>query len=656
MCGITGIVQRVEPVDLEMLGAMTRTLRHRGPDDEDFFAQQPDTGGTGVGLGFRRLSIIDVAGGRQPIANEDGTVVLVFNGEVYNFQALRTELSGRGHVFRTRTDSEVIVHLYEEAGPRCVDRLNGMFAFAIWDTRRRVLLLARDRLGEKPLYYAETPQGLIFASELKALLAHRDCPRTIDGESLELFLTLDYVPSPKTIFAGVHKLPAGHLALVREGRVFTERYWDLEFCQDTPREDSEWIDEFRSRLSEAVRARLVSDVPLGAFLSGGVDSSSVAALMAEHLEPDAVKTFSIGFAESSFDESAHARRVAAALGVDHHEQVFTSGTMLETYPFVLESLDEPFADPSIVPTYLLSRFARESVTVALGGDGSDELLAGYPTFQAEAARRWYRVPRVVHERVVLPASSLLPVSTANFSRDFKLKRFLRGAAYDRDVRHAAWLGPFLPYELSSLLVERSPRFDPYEHLRRAYDEPATSRPLERLVYQYARTYLQDDILVKVDRASMLASLEVRSPFLDHTLVEFLGRVPPRLKLRGLQSKVILKRAMRDALPSGISARPKKGFGIPVAAWFKGELREALQAELSPDRLRSQGIFWPDAVERLVREHLSGRRDNRKELWALFVFQHWHRAHLESPAQSGPDRMRPVATPPGEASALPGLPA
>ena len=641
MCGVVGILQLREPIPFDLLHSMNRVLRHRGPDDEDFFVQEPDALGAGVGLGFSRLAIIDVEGGRQPLASEDGTVVLVFNGEIYNFQALRSELVARRHVFKTRSDAEVLVHLYEELGDRCVERLNGMFAFAIWDSRRRRLLLARDRLGEKPLYFAETPGGVLFASELKALLAHPDCPRTIDQEALELYLTLDYIPSPRTIFAGVQKLPAGHIAVVQDGRISIERYWDIPFERGERRSDSDWIEEFRERLSEAVRMRLVSDVPLGAFLSGGIDSSSVAALMTEHLDPAAVKTFSIGFAESSFDESVHARRVAAWLGVEHHEEVFTPTAMLETFPHVLANLDEPFADASIVPTYLLSRFARDSVTVALGGDGSDELLAGYPTFQAEAVARWYRLPRTVHERIVQPAAQLLPVSTANFSRDFKVKRFLRGAALPADVRHAAWLGPFLPTELSSLLVETSPGFDAHAYAKRVFWNAPTSRPLERLIYQYAKTYLQDDILVKVDRASMLASLEVRSPFLDHTLVEFLGSVPPRLKMRGLTGKVILKEAMRPTLPRGIVKRPKKGFGIPISAWFKNELRDALRDELSPSRLAGQGMFRPESVQALVQDHLSGRRDNRKELWALFVFQYWHRMNLESPTASV---RRPGSTP------------
>jgi asparagine synthase (glutamine-hydrolysing) len=380
-------------------------------------------------------------------------------------------------------------------------------------------------------------------------------------------------------------------------------------------------------------------VPLGAFLSGGIDSSSVVAMMVGALPSGAVKTFSVGFEERSFDESEHARRVAAHFGTDHREEVFTASAMLDTLPTVVDWLDEPFGDASILPTYLLSRFTREHVTVALGGDGSDELLAGYPTFPADRLARFYRVPRLLHANVIEPLADRLPVSTANFSFDFKLKRFLRAAASREDVRHPVWLGSFTPDEQSALLT--SAPVDPYEEQRRVF-AMAGGDGLSKLIYLYAKTYLQDDILVKVDRASMACSLEVRAPFLDVELVEFLCRVPSRLKLHRLDTKHLLKRAMGDRLPSGIATRTKKGFGIPVAAWLKGELREALQDELSPERIRSQGLFEPAEVSRLVSEHLSGRRDHRKPLWTLFVFQLWHRRWLESRAAS-PARESRVAT-------------
>jgi asparagine synthase (glutamine-hydrolysing) len=624
MCGICGIVGR-GPIDRDALIRMTSTLRRRGPDDEGFHLEERSDG-VAVAFGFRRLSIIDLAGGNQPMGNEDGTVQLVFNGEIYNYRELRKELEPRGHHFTTNTDTEVIVHLYEELGAHCVSRLNGMFAIALWDAKRGELILARDRFGKKPLYYSELPGTLLFGSEVKALVEHPLCSRELDPEALSRYLALEYVPTPYSIFSKVRKLAGGHVLRWKEGVVSIERYWDLPLDADEPPlTDKFYVEEFRRLLREAVRRRLMSDVPLGAFLSGGIDSSSVVAMMVDALPASSVKTFSIGFGERSFDESAHARRVASYFGTDHHEEMFTPQVALDLLPTVFEWLDEPFGDASILPTYLLSRFTREHVTVALGGDGSDELLAGYPTFPADRVARLYRVPRLIHGGVVVPVAERLPVSTANFSFDFKLKRFLRGAAAPEDVRHPTWLGSFSTAEQVALLA--TPPADPLAEQRQILAAASGDR-LARLIYLYAKTYLQDDILVKVDRASMACSLEVRAPFLDVDLAEFLGRVPSRLKLRGLKTKYLLKRAMVDVLPPGIATRPKKGFGIPVAAWFRGELRDALQDELSPERLRRQGLFEPAEVQRLLSEHLAGRRDHRKALWTLFVFQLWHRRWLE----------------------------
>jgi asparagine synthase (glutamine-hydrolysing) len=625
MCGICGMVGP-DPIDRDALARMTRVLRHRGPDDEGFFVEEYNDG-VAVGLGFRRLSIIDLDTGNQPISNEDGSIQLVFNGEIYNFRELRRGLEARGHRFATNADTEVIVHLYEDEGRQCVEQLNGMFAFALWDATKRELLLARDRFGKKPLHYAEIGETLLFGSELKALVEHPRCPRELDFESLSRYLGLEYVPTPRSIIDGVRKLPGGHTLRWNDGRTSIEPYWDLTFGEDEERSEEEYIDEFRERFREAVRRRLISDVPLGAFLSGGIDSSSVVAMMVEALPPEAVKTFSIGFEDQSFDESRHARRVAAHFGTDHHEEVFTPQVMIDLLPTVSEFLDEPFADPSILPTYLLSRFTRESVTVALGGDGGDELLAGYPTFSAERVARLYLVPRVLHERLVVPLADRLPTRTSNFSFDFKVKRFLRGARSPADVRHPTWLGAFTPDEQRALLT-RAPAAS-FEEAQRAFADSPTRNDLERLIYVYAKTYLQDDILVKVDRASMACSLEVRAPFLDVELVEFLGTVPPALKLRRFDTKYLLKRAMKDALPPGIATRPKKGFGIPVAEWLKGELCEPVQEELSSAWLQEQGIFEPAEVQRLLSEHLNGRRDNRKPLWTLFMFQLWYRRWMEN---------------------------
>jgi asparagine synthase (glutamine-hydrolysing) len=629
MCGICGIVGP-GAVDRAALARMTRTLLHRGPDDEGSHVQGY-ADGLGVGLGFRRLSIIDLDTGNQPIANEDGSLQLVFNGEIYNFRELRSELESQGHRFATNADTEVIVHLYEEHGPSCISRLNGMFAFALWDEPRRELVLARDRFGKKPLYYAELEGSLLFGSEPKALLQHPLCPRDLDLESLTRYLALEYVPSPRSIYAGICKLPAAHVLRWHAGRTTVERYWSLSFDHDEAASDDELVEEFRSRFGKAVQRRLMSDVPLGAFLSGGIDSSSVVAMMASALPAGAVKTFSIGFDEPSFDESSHARRVAGQFGTDHHEEVFSSDVMVEILPAVMDFLDEPFGDASILPTYLLSRHTRSAVTVALGGDGSDELLAGYPTFPADRVARYYRMPRLLHEHVVLALVDRLPVSTDNFSLDFKAKRFLRGAGATAAERHPAWLGSFSRGEQERLLV-RSPD-DPLTEYRTELGRAPTRDPVERLIYAYATTYLQDDILVKVDRASMACSLEVRAPFLDVDLVEFLGRVPPHLKLRRFDTKRLLKLAMRDTLPRGIADRDKKGFGIPIAKWFKHELRDALLDELSPGRIAKQGLFEPRAVRSLIDEHLSGRRDHRKQLWTLFAFQLWHRRWMEQPSTS-----------------------
>jgi asparagine synthase (glutamine-hydrolysing) len=639
MCGICGIAA-LGPIDRDALGAMNAAIRHRGPDDDGFFLREDDDG-VSVGLGFRRLSIIDLETGNQPIMNEDGSVQLVFNGEIYNFRELRRELVARGHRFATDADTEVIVHLYEEHGQACIERLNGMFAFALWDERKRELVLARDRFGKKPLYYAELGDALLFGSELKSLLQHPLCPTGLDLAAFSRYLALEYVPTPYSIFDGVKKLPGGHLLRWHDGRSRIVQYWDLSFDRDEPAHtEDEYADELHRQLRAAVRRRLVSDVPLGAFLSGGIDSSSVVAMMVEELPSSSVKTFSIGFEDRSFDESQHARRVAEHLGTDHHEDVFTARTLLELLPTVTDFLDEPFADASILPTYLLSRFTRGSVTVALGGDGSDELLAGYPTFPAERIAQLYRVPRFLHEDVLVPLADRLPVSTANFSLDFKLKRFLRGARLPTEVRHPVWLGSFAPDEQRALLLD--PRADPFLEHRQSWDRAPSRDGLERLIYLYAKTYLQDDILVKVDRASMACSLEVRAPFLDVELVEFLGRVPPQLKLRRFETKHLLKRAMRSVLPAGIAERPKKGFGIPIAEWFKDELREALLDELSAERLVRQGLFNAVEVQKLVSEHLTGKADHRKQLWTLFTFQLWYgrwferrgRAITPQPAVSG----------------------
>jgi asparagine synthase (glutamine-hydrolysing) len=625
MCGICGIVESDGTVDVAALRRMVQALSHRGPDDDGTHVDG------NAGLGFRRLSIIDLAGGHQPLSNEDGSLWLVFNGEIYNYRELRRELEIAGHRFRTDTDTEVIVHLYEDHGPAALNRLNGMFAIALWDTRDRSLFLARDRFGKKPLYYARSGDRFLFGSEPKALLAHPSFRRELDHEALAAYLALEYVPSPQSIFKGMQKLPAGHWLRLRDGDAVVRRWWTFPRPVDehdaTP---DELAGELRTRIVAAVERRLVADVPLGAFLSGGIDSSTVVASMAELMPAERIETFSVAFQEPSFDESTHARRVAAAFGTTHHEALFTPADLLGVLPSLYAHLDEPFADASVLPTYMLSRFTRERVTVALGGDGADELLAGYPTFQAERVARLLRVPRLVNRGVLRPLVDLLPVSDANFSRDFVVKQFVRGLAEPPLRRHLVWLGSFDAAEQQSLLV--APTADPFGEALRARDGDGSW--VDSLIELYVGTYLEDDILVKADRASMAASLEVRCPFLDVELVEFLARVPAHLKLHRLTTKAILKDVARGWLPPGIADRRKKGFGIPLARWLKTDLRELLLAELATDRLVRQGLFRPAPVEALVREHLSGRRDNRKQLWTLLAFQLWHRHYVEGAGTRG----------------------
>jgi asparagine synthase (glutamine-hydrolysing) len=633
MCGITGIADLSGPVRPEVLQRMTNTLRLRGPDDESYHIPDPPAGGAAIGFGFRRLSIIDLAGGRQPMSNEDGAIWIVCNGEIYNHADLRVELEAKGHIFRTHCDVEVLLHLYEELGPECVTKVNGMFALAMWDARKQTLFLARDRMGKKPLYYRNTPTQLIFGSEVKALLAHPDCPRELDPRNLSKYLAYEYVPSPHCIFKSIHKLPAGHWLTWQKGQTRLSRYWDIKFSTGADnRSENEIAEELRERLKEAVRRRLISDVPLGVFLSGGIDSSSVVAMMAELMPPDRIKTFAIGFEEKSFDESAHARRVAGFFGTDHREQILQSKTLLDMLPEVAAFLDEPLADASIIPTYLLSKFTRQHVTVALGGDGGDELFAGYPTFQAHRVAAFYKIPRVLHERVIRPLAECLPVSSDNFSFDFKVKRFLRGMGLRPEIRDQFWMGAFTPAEQQALLQGPATEIDEYEDVVEAEKNCASINSMERLIYLYCKFYLQDCILTKVDRASMACSLEARAPFLDYTFVEFANAIPFHLKLKGLTGKYILKKAMQGKLPPEILGRGKKGFGIPVAKWFQNDLRELLLDLLSESRLRRQGLFNPAEVTRLVDEHLRGTRDNRKQLWTLLIFQLWAEHYLVSPAR------------------------
>jgi asparagine synthase (glutamine-hydrolysing) len=634
MCGIAGIICRNGcRLDEGVLSDMTIALRHRGPDDGGTHViRHPDLQ---IGLGHRRLSIIDLSAGHQPMTNEDGTLWITYNGEIYNFKEIREELIGQGHTFVSQSDTEVILHGYEQYGAGILKKLNGMFAFGLWDDRKRQLFLARDRYGKKPLYYHCSRTGILFASELKSLLKHPDVNSEIDLKSLSRYLLHEYVPVPYSMIRDVAKMPPGHYGIwTPESSLSLSPYWQIRFDgeREEPLPDQPDLErQLIELLKKSVERRLVSDVPLGVFLSGGIDSSSIVALMAELMPADRIKTFSIGFEEKSFDESGHARSLARLFGTDHHEKIFTPSMMLETLPEVWAFMDEPFADASVLPTYMLSKFTREFVTVALGGDGGDEIFAGYDPFLAHRIAGLYEtIPAWVRDGIIAPLLRALPVSTKNMSFDFRVKQFLKGIPHPQAVRNQVWLGSFDMGEQKKLFTPE--RFcllnghDPYEEIQESCRGMEFRDELDRIIYLYCRYYLGEDILTKVDRASMAASLEVRAPYLDVEFSEYVNRLPSRFKLHGLTRKYLLKKGLERKLPHDILYRKKKGFGIPLAKWLKGELKPILLDVFSPARIRREGLFDGGVIETLLRDHFSGQKDNRKPLWALLMFEMWKEHH------------------------------
>ena len=622
MCGIAGIFDCRGRADADraLLQRMTDALFHRGPDGDGFHYAP------GVGLGHRRLAIIDLATGDQPVFNEDRTVCVVFNGEIYNYQPLVAELTDRGHVFRTRSDTEVIVHAWEEWGEACLDHFNGMFAFALWDAGREALFLARDRLGEKPLYYCFLNDGrLLFASELKGLLASPDVPRRLDPQAVEEFFAYGYVPDPRSIYGGIRKLPPAHFLLARRGASVPEPrcYWDVRFVDGLATDEADAREELIARLRELVRLRMIADVPLGAFLSGGVDSSAVVAMMAG-LQPEPVRTFSISFEPKGWDESAYAAEIAGRYGTEHRVRAVDPNAF-DLVDRLATIYDEPFGDSSAIPTFRVCAMARENVTVALSGDGGDEVFAGYRRY------RWHRIEERL--RGVLPQAVRRPLFG------------LCGALYPkldwapRPLRAKAILGELAcgPVEayfssvsicsgelrrriFSRGLLRELQGYNAVEVLQSHMRRCGSEDPLSQVQYADFKTYLPGDILTKVDRASMASSLEVRVPLLDHTLVEWAAQLPSHLKLHGREGKHILKGALEPYVPSRILYRPKQGFAVPLAAWFRGPLSRRLRDRLCGPVLQDSGLFDITAIEMLIDQHRSGARDHSPALWMLSMME------------------------------------
>ncbi|MGH9470401.1 MAG: asparagine synthase (glutamine-hydrolyzing) [Terriglobia bacterium] len=633
MCGICGIFNTAleQLAHRAAIDRMSARLAHRGPDSHGIF-EAP-----GVVLAIRRLSIIDLETGDQPLSNETGNVTLVFNGEIYNYRELREELLARGHRFRTRSDGEVIAHLYEERGPEFVHALNGMFAIALWDGARKRLVLARDRTGEKPLYIWRKNHTLAFASEIKSLLEYPEVSREIDPEAIEDYLFYGYVPGPRSIFAGIRKVPAGCLLLAEAGEVRIEGYWKITDYLRTPKarvsrtETDACVGELRRRLRDAAISRLVSDVPLGVFLSGGVDSSTLVALMSE-LAPGQVSTFSVAFAQRSFNEEPYASFVARRFNTRHHVLRADEPALREGLMQLAAQLDEPLADPAVIPTFLLSRFARQQIKVALSGEGSDELFGGYPTYLGTQLARYYlRLPRFLRRNFFERVKSLLPVSSSAVPMGLFLRRFLSHAEKAPAERHQTWFGMFTPQEVDRVLGSGL-HGAPSNRLLRSLRERTAGAQFENALAETLcldfTLYLADDLLVKIDRASMACSLELRTPFLDHRLIEFAASLPASLKVRRFELKYLLKKAVEPWLPKKIVYRQKRGFSVPISHWLRSGLRPLAEEMLSPARLKREGIFNPAIVGGLLREHQAGRADHRKTLWTLLCFELWydHWAH------------------------------
>jgi asparagine synthase (glutamine-hydrolysing) len=630
MCGIAGLVfgDRHHPVDRDLLARMTGVMRHRGPDAEGFHI------GPGIGLGHRRLSIIDLTTGDQPMYNETGSIAIVFNGEVYNFRALAQELAARGHVLATRSDTETIVHAYEEYGLDFVSHLRGMFAFALWDEPNRRLVLGRDRAGKKPLYYHVDDERLLFASEIKGVLQDPSLKRRVRSEALSDYFSFGAIPAPQTIFQDVYQIPPAHLLVWERGRVRLREYWDVVLKPTGSGRPGEALEEFSALFDEAVRLRMVADVPLGAFLSGGVDSSAVVAAMARESNRPVVTT-SVGFAEETHSELEHARVVAAAVGSEHHE-LLVRPNAVEDLPRLVWHFDQPFADSSSLPTYYVARAAREHVTVALSGDGGDEIFAGYQRrygIHRLESRLRRLLPTAVRRRVLAPLARIYPRSDL-IPRPLRFKLLLSNLGESFERAYFNDMSLFLDEEKRALcsaeFLHQVGDYDPFHQFAQHFDRVRDADPLSRVLYVDFKTWLANDILVKVDRMSMACSLEVRAPLLDHKVIEFAARLPASLKFRGAVSKYLLKRHVAGRLPQLAVNRPKQGFELPQAAWLRGELKEVASDLLFSRQAAHRGYVRAEEVKRIWQAHQRGARNHAAQIWALMVLELWNRAYVDIP--------------------------
>ena len=634
MCGITGAawLDDAPPLERSTLQRMVEQLRHRGPDDQGiYFGNCPpratDRPRTHVALGMRRLSIIDVAGGHQPISNEDGTVWVVCNGEIYNYQELRHRLEAAGHRFQTHSDTEVLVHLYEEEGIDFPAHLNGMFALALWDERRGRLLLARDRLGQKPLIYRHEGGRLLFASEMKSLLEVPGVSRQLDPQALDLYLTYGYVPHPHTIFRGIRKLPPAHYALFCDGQLTTGCYWKCDFNHEQKRPKDDYVEELRETLGSAVRLRLQSEVPLGAFLSGGVDSSIIVGLM-QKMSDKPIRTFCIGFSEADYDETHYARQVADRLGTEHQE-FRVEPKAIELLPKLVWHYDEPFADFSAIPTYYVSKLTREHVTVALSGDGGDELFAGYRRYIAVRSGEWFdALPSPLRRVLGSGLWERLPAPARQTSDVRRIKRLAVAMAKCPERRYLDWISTFNDSQRATLYrdewLAELPDADPIEFLTAALARSDRRDRVTATMLADLTTYLPCDLMTKVDIASMAVSLECRQPFLDYRVVELAAAMPLEMKLGAFRGKKILYQAFGDLLPRSVRRRRKMGFGVPLDLWFRDELRQYVRDVLLDPAAAGREYFRPEAVRQLIDEHQSERFDHSYRLWSLLFFELWHR--------------------------------